>query len=307
MLDHEWGMVLTRREFGLLTLSGLAFPASSFAQTVAGVRLGVHTRSFRELTRSPNGDLSDAIVKAMTECGLTECELFAPHIEPAPPASPQTPEAMRTARDDLRRWRIETPLDYFAGIRRKFEAARLTIHAFNYDFAADFLDSEIDRGFDMAKALGAQLVTASTSMPVARRVAPFAEQHKATVALHNPVRTQDPNDVASPQALAAAIAMSKRFKVSLDIAHFVAAGIDPVAYLREQHDAISCLRLKDTKRNQEAYTPWGEGDTPIREVLQLLKRERWPIHAYVDYEHTGPAGPVAEVQRCVAFVRQALV
>jgi hypothetical protein len=52
--------------------------------------------------------------------------------------------------------------------------------------------------------------------------------------------------------------------------------------------------------------PWGTGDTPIKDVLQLLKKERWPIRAYIEYEHRGTGTPVEEVQKCVAFVRQAL-
>ena len=52
--------------------------------------------------------------------------------------------------------------------------------------------------------------------------------------------------------------------------------------------------------------PWGTGDTPIREVLQLLKREKWPIRAYVEYEHRGTAGPVEEVKTCFAYAKQVL-
>ncbi len=75
----------TRREFGLLTLSSLALPVLSSAQTVGGVRLGVQTYSLRELPRAPGADLVEPLIKGMTECGFTECELWAPQIEPASP------------------------------------------------------------------------------------------------------------------------------------------------------------------------------------------------------------------------------
>jgi hypothetical protein len=52
--------------------------------------------------------------------------------------------------------------------------------------------------------------------------------------------------------------------------------------------------------------PWGTGDTPIREVLTLLKEQRWPIRAHLEYEHRGTGTPVEEVTKCVEFVRQAL-
>jgi hypothetical protein len=41
-------------------------------------------------------------------------------------------------------------------------------------------------------------------------------------------------------------------------------------------------------------------------VLQLLKKERWPIRAYVEYEYRGQAGSVEEVKMCADFARQAL-
>ena len=74
----------TRREFGQLTLAGLAVPlfGGLVDSTVGGVRLGVQTYSFRDLPRPQDGDVVDVVIKAMTECGLSECELFAPQVEP---------------------------------------------------------------------------------------------------------------------------------------------------------------------------------------------------------------------------------
>ena len=61
----------------------------------------------------------------------------------------------------------------------------------------------------------------------------------------------------------------------------------------EHHQHITNLHLKDRKKHQGDNVPWGTGDTPIREVLQLLKRERWPIRAFIEYEHKGAGTPVA--------------
>jgi sugar phosphate isomerase/epimerase len=284
----------TRREFGLLTLSSLALPALVDAQTIGGVRLGVQTYSFRGLPRTGH-DAVDSIVKAMTECGFTECELWAPQIEPA-----------QTSREDLRRWRLETPLDHFRAIRKKFESAGLNIYAFNYSPNRTFNDEEIDRGFEMMKALGAEIITASATLDAAKRMVPFAEKHRTSVAMHNHSNVRDPNEFATIESLAAGRALSKYFKVNLDIGHFTAANYDAVAYIKEHHASITNLHIKDRKKNQGDNVPWGTGDTPIREVLRLLKRERWPIRAYVEYEHRGTAGAVDEVKSCFAFAQQAL-
>jgi sugar phosphate isomerase/epimerase len=167
-------------------------------------------------------------------------------------------------------------------------------------------DGEIDRAFDITKALGAELITASTTLTMARRVAPFAEKHRTVVAMHNHSQTDKPDEFAKPESFAAAMQISKYFKVNLDIGHFTAANYDAVGYIREHHADITNLHLKDRKKNQGDNVPWGQGETPIREVLQLLKKERWPIRAYIEYEHRGEASAVEEVKKCTAFVRQAL-
>jgi sugar phosphate isomerase/epimerase len=298
---------MTRREFGALTLGAIALPRLAGAQTVGGVRLGVQTYSFRELPRTPGGDQTAAIISAMQTCGLTECELWSPQIEPAAAGGRgRTPEQIREAREALRSWRVSTPLDHFRGIKDAFGKIGASIYAYNYSFGNDFTDEEINRGFEHARALGAEIITASTNLTVARRVVPFAEKHKMAVAVHNHSNTKDPNEFATPDSFAAAQKLSKYFKVNLDIGHFTAANYDAVAFLKEHHADVTNLHIKDRRKDQGDNVPWGTGDTPIREVLQLLKREKWPIRAYMEYEHRGTAGPVAEVKTCFAYARQAL-
>jgi len=287
----------TRREFSRMAIGAMVLSrpiAAAAGSKVEGVRLGVQTYSFRALPRPEGGDLVEAIVRAMAECGLDECELFAPHLEPR-----------GRSREELRAWRLETPLDHFRGVERKFKAAGLAIHAYNYSFDASFSDDEIDRGFMIARALGAAFITASTTIPVARRVVPFAEKHQMVVAMHGHSNVADPNEFATPESFAVALALSKYFKVNLDIGHFTAANFDAVTYIREHHADITNLHIKDRKKDQGDNTPWGEGDTPIREVLQLLKTEGWPIPAYIEYEYGGTS-PVEEVRRCYDYAKKAL-
>jgi sugar phosphate isomerase/epimerase len=311
--DRIGGFVISRREFGKLTLAGLALPrfAGAADAKVGGVRLGAQTYSFRDLPRPPGGDLVDAIIKAMAECGLSECELYAPQVERQFPAgrtergAPPSPEAVK-AREDLRAWRLQTPLDHFRAIKKKFDAAGIAVYGYNYSPNASFTDEEIARGFEMARALGAEIMTASTTLDVAKRIAPFAEKHRMVVAMHGHSNVSDPNEFATPDSFAAAMKLSTYFKVNLDIGHFTAANFDALAYIRDHHANITNLHLKDRRKNQGDNVPWGEGETPIREVLQLLKKERWPIPAYIEYEYRGVGTPVDEVKKCFAFAKAAL-
>jgi sugar phosphate isomerase/epimerase len=300
--------MLTRREFGALALATVALPSVLRAQTVSGVRLGVQTYSFRDLMRPAGGDMVDPIIAAMKECSLTECELWAPQIEPPSTfgRGRPTPEQAQQTRDAVKAWRLETPLDHFRAIRKKFESAGMTIYAFNYSPNGSFTDAEIDRGFEMAKALGAEIITASATLEAARRMVPFAAKHKMPVAMHNHSMVDDPNEFATTASLTTALKLSPHFRLNLDIGHFTAANYDAVAYIREHHASITNLHLKDRKKDQGPNTAWGTGDTPIRQVLQLLKQERWPIRAYIEYEHNGEAGPVDEVKKCFAFAKSAL-
>src|SRR5215471_11340815 len=177
----------TRREFGQLTIGGMALPILGrlIDSTVGGVRLGVQTYSFRDLPRAEGSDHVDVIIAAMKDCGLSECELFSPQVEPqfGPRGRGRgTPEERQQNRDRLRAWRLETPIDHFGGVKKKFDAAGIAVYAYNYSFNADMTNEEIDRGFEMTRALGANIITASTNLTVAKRVAPFAGKHQMIVA-----------------------------------------------------------------------------------------------------------------------------
>jgi sugar phosphate isomerase/epimerase len=316
----------SRREFGRLALAGLpmtvafAQDSSKINSSFNGVRIGVQSYSFRSLP------LDDAI-KAMAGIGIGECELFSGHVEPRigpppgarPPQSPtgagsgeMTPEmreAMREAarkrQEETRKWRLSVPLDHFKDVRKKFDAAGIKLQAYNLSFNDNFTDDEIDRGFQMAEALGVTLVTASSTLSAAKRVAPFAEKYKITVAMHGHSNLTDPNQFAKPESFAAALAMSKYFAINLDIGHFFAAGFDPVPYIEANHARITNLHIKDRKKENGPNTPWGQGDTPIKQVLQLLKEKKYDIPANIEYEYQGEDA-VVEVGKCFQYIKDSL-
>jgi len=301
--------MLTRRDFGKLTLAGLPL-ANALARInskIDGVQIGSQSYSFRDLS------LDDAI-KAMAADGLGDCELFGPHIEggetgKSPMAGfrrDMSADERKSRREDLRKWRLSVSLDYFKGIKKKFNDAGIKLYAYNYSFNDSFTDDEIERGFEFAKALGVGIITASTTVPVAKRVVPFADKHKTIIAMHGHSDLKDPNQFAKPESFAAAMEMSKFYKVNLDIGHFTAANYDAVDYITKNHENIVLLHLKDRKKDEGPNTPWGEGDTPIKPVLLLLKEKKWPIPAFIEYEYKGTGTSQEEVKKCYDYCKQVL-
>jgi len=319
--------MVSRRDFARIAAGLPAWTAlaAGIDSVVNGVRLGTITYSFRDLPRTPGKDNVDAIIQATQYCGIGEVELFSPNLEPAgktlppdPPVPYGTPRPVRTAtspevvalqkqnRDDLRRWRVESGPDYFQTVRGKFDKAGIAIFAFTVNYNDSFTDEEIDATFRQAKALGVGVISSSTTLSMAPRLAPFAERHGILVAVHGHSNTNDANQLSGPESFAKAIAMSKQFRVNLDIGHFTAANGDAVQYIRENHAHITHLHIKDRRRNDGTNEQFGEGDTPIKEVLQLLKKERYPIRAFVEYEYAGLRSSRDEVKHCMDYMRAAL-
>jgi len=320
--------MISRRDFGKIALAGLPVSTllgAAIDSTVNGVHLGASTYSFRDFKRTQGQDIVDPVIKALQTCGVGEIELYSPTIEPAgaalppeppapygmprPPRPPRTQEqaALETSnREALRKWRETAPVAHFEAIAKKFDDAGIKIFAYTVNFNDAFTDAELDAAFRQAKALRADCIATSTTLSMAQRVAPFADKHQVTVALHGNSNL-DPNRFASAESFAKGMAFSKFYKVNLDIGHFAAANFDAVSYIRDNHDRITHLHIKDRKKNEGTNEAFGEGDTPIKPVLQLLKKEHYPIRAFVEYEYLGIRTSPEEVKRCLDYMRNALV
>ncbi len=117
---------------------------------------------------------------------------------------------------------------------------------------------------------------------------------------------------ASMTAWDAAMAQSSRNGIQLDAGHYVAGiGGDPVAFIERHHARIYSMHLKDRKKvchDGSENMPWGQGDTPLRAILQTLKKNHWAIPAGIEFEYNVPAGSTweAEIAKCVQYARDAL-
>jgi sugar phosphate isomerase/epimerase len=321
--------MVSRREFGKAALAGLPLSAAwrATANPAANSgQLGVATYSYRDLLRTPGRDNVDDVIKALQFAGTREIELHSANTEPAgpnsgpavppppsaypPPVKPPSPEEVAAAklavRNSLRRWRLATPLSNHEAFRARFQAAGIDLFAYRVDYDEQFTAEEIEVTFQQAKALGVRTIASLTTLGTARRLAPFAEKHGVTVALHNSADTKGTDAIATPQSFRTALGLSKNFRLNLDIGNFTAANFEALAFIQENHAGISHIQVKDRTRNGGANERFGEGDTPIKDVLSLVQEKQLPIPMFVEYEYIGLGTPQEEVRKCLAFAKAAL-
>jgi sugar phosphate isomerase/epimerase len=220
--------------------------------------------------------------------------------------TPEQQAAMQARAEELRKWRTSVSMDKFKEVRKKFDDAGINLGLLTFNMRDNNTDDEIEYAFQMAKALGAHGITTSTTLTMSKRIAPFADKHKLLVGYHGHDQTNNPNEFATLETYAAAMAYGKYNGVNLDIGHFTASNYDAVAFIKEHHARITNLHLKDRKKDHGPNTVWGEGDTPLREVLQLMKAQKYPFPANIEYEYRGDSDPVTEVAKCFEFCKKAL-
>jgi sugar phosphate isomerase/epimerase len=311
----------TRRDIGRFAVSATAWGGAALIGTrafgattdpAAGVRFGATTWSLRDLPRIPGKDNVDDLIKPLKSAGVTEIDLWSYNTEPAgpnfgpgaPPPPAAYPVKIKTfskeeieaaniaVRKLLHDFRLNTPAGYYEDVRAKFRTAGINVVAYTVRFDNSFSDEEIAATFQQAKALGASSITSPGAADVVKRLVPFAEKYEMNVAL---------TDFAVASALP-----SKRFKVNADIGAITAANSSPVAWLQENHDAVAQLTVKDRRRNKGKNEQFGEGDTPINDVLRLVKDKQYSFPVFAEYEYLGLGTPAEELQRCMDYMRSAI-
>jgi sugar phosphate isomerase/epimerase len=289
---------LNRRAFlgGAAALAACAvLPSSVFsAEATAkkpnsvfnGVRIGCITYSYRGTPDSAQDTL-----KALLQDGLSEVELMGGSILSyiGGPAK---------ATDDERK----AQLVKCAELRKMYNDAGVNIHIHKTDFGKS--DEEIDFNFQIAKTLGCTGITLERSEEMAKKLAPFADKHKIWVAFHNHTDNYPVMDKPDP-----ILEYGKFIGFNFDVGHYVAGtkGKSPIPVIEKYHDRIVSLHLKDRTADGKNL-PFGTGETPLKEILQLIKKEKWTFPADIELEYQVPQGssPIAEVAKCVQFCKEAL-
>ena len=205
------------------------------------------------------------------------------------------------------KWRETVPMSKFTEVRKKFNDAGVNIYAYRFTLTLDQSDAEYDYAFNAGKALGATQITMEqpADRKLSLRIGKAAEKHGMNVGYHL-------HTTATINAWDEVIAQSSHNGLQLDIGHYVAGtGLSPVPLIEKLHKNIFSMHLKDRKKvchDGSENMPWGQGDTPIKEVLQCLKKNKWAIPVGIEFEYNVPAGSTwdAEIAKCVQYAKDAL-
>lgn len=306
---------------GLVFMGKNVLAANSFflanpSSKIKGVQIGAITYSFRSMPGS-----AEQLIQYCKEAGISAVELMGDPAE-AYAGSPvgampkmTREEYMKTMEErnaKARAWRETASMDKFVELRKLFNDAGITIYAYKPDAALGVksTDGEIDYAMRAAKALGATSVNVElpTNADHSKRLGEFGIKHKVYVGYHAHLQATD-------TAWDLALSQSPYNAINLDCGHYIAAGganttASLLAFIEKNHDRISSMHIKDRKNkvNGSKNMPWGEGDTPLKEILTLLKTKKYKIPASIELEYDIPAGSdaVKETKKCFEYAKAIL-
>jgi sugar phosphate isomerase/epimerase len=204
-------------------------------------------------------------------------------------------------------WRISLPMKKYEDLRKMYNDAGVNIHIVRFG-PANWSDEEIDYSFKAAKALGAKGVCDEIGDNAAKRLGAFAQKHGMYAILHNHLQPGTPGWTFDKF-----LEYSPANMLNFDAGHFFGAtGLHPNTIIERLHDRIFSIHMKD-KTGPKGSPPntnmeWGKGETPIADILLLIKKNKWPINVDIELEYPVPEGSdaVAEVKKCVEYCRKIL-
>jgi sugar phosphate isomerase/epimerase len=306
-------MQLTRRDLGRMAVAAATLPALASAKPnsrFGGVQIGVITYSFRSLPQS-----AQQVLGYVTGCGLSAIELMSevPEGYAGAPQLPSTTEREKV-REAMTKWRLSVPMSKYKEFRRMYEDAGVKIYAFKLPPTMAMSDAEYEYIWNAAETLGANHITMElpTTDDLLQRVADYAAKRKLRIAFHT-------HGQGGSSGFEKALAASPYTALNLDVGHYYAVtGESPIPVMEKYANRISSLHLKDrkgpkstppgAKRPGGPNMPFGQGDTPLKEILQTMKKRGWQFPGSVEYEYETPQGSdvLKEVAKCVQFCKNAL-
>jgi hypothetical protein len=280
-------------------LPGSAAFAATDKRGIGGVAVGAISYSFRELPTT-----AEKILEYLLATGLNTVELMGDAAEEYAGA-PNGPGFGPPPGGEKSKWRKSAPMARYKTLRKLYNDAGVSIDILKLG-EASWSDADIDYAYTVARILGARGISFELDNKAAQRLGTFATKHRMRNGMHN--HGQYGEAGFTPDQ---ALSYSSYNSLNLDVGHYVGStGQSPIPFLKQYHSRITHLHLKDRKTpaNGGANVAWGQGDTPLREVLQLLKRERYPISAMIELEYPVPAGSdvLTEVKKCVEYCKAAL-
>jgi sugar phosphate isomerase/epimerase len=298
-------MTYTRREFSKLAMAGIpavglfgrqAKPNSKWA----GVQVGMNAPYNFGSGPTNNWMSGDDVLAKCLELGVSAVELRSQPVELF-----MGGPGRGSAADVLRTWRAAVPVAAALPLRQKFEDAGVKIEILKFDGFTNFTDEVLDYAFELAKALGARAISCELpvqQVEVARRLGQFADKHQVMIGFHGHAEM-------TPAMWEQAFTYAKYNGANLDIGHFVVGNkTSPVPFLKQHHQRITHVHVKDRALDGR-NVPFGEGDTPIKEVLQLIRDNKWNIQATIEFEYPVPAGSdrMKELAKCIDYCKVALL
>ncbi|MFT5142885.1 MAG: sugar phosphate isomerase/epimerase [Rhodothermales bacterium] len=300
---------------GSAILPAQGLKGAPYIKRFADVKIGAISYSYRALPSS-----AEEILGYLVQGGLSTVELMGGPAEayagipegperPAREASEAERAEFQQARDahskEVLSWRLSAGTAKFAELGRMYADAGVAVDILKLG-APGWSDAEIDYAYNAARAMGARGISFEGGDESAERMGPFATRHALYNGMHNHTQVADPG-----WSLDRILSHSPYNALNLDIGHYVAGtGDSPVPVIRKYHDRITHLHIKDRRSpaNGGDNVSWGEGDTPIAEVLRLIQTEGYPITAMIELEYPVPetSNVLMEVAKCVGFCRGAL-
>jgi sugar phosphate isomerase/epimerase len=303
----------TRRDFTKLALSALLTSRLGAAEApkpdskIAGVQLGINA----PYSFGPKVKAADDVLERLRQLGLSAVELRTQPVEivlgidPALFVSKKGASAAETAERNAKitAWRKTVSMDQVREFRAKWESAGVLIEIVKVDNIFKFGDEEMDYAFTFAKAIGGRAISTEIAKTEAelKRLGEFADKHEFNVGYHG-------HGTTTPEHWEAAFDLAKHNCANVDLGHFVAGNnISPVPFIKKYHDRITHVHLKDRMLHNGPNRPFGEGDTPIAEVLRLIRDEKWNIQGTIEFEVKVPEEKrMEEIARSIQFCRDAL-